>query len=272
MDKIYCYTVQERLKKTYHIMAAFARGCGGKVIHDETLRDDGIAIIWGQIYCSNRLMKECEAKGIPFFQIDNGYFHAANGNEMSGYYRVTLNKLAKNWIDKRAGDRFREHGIEIRPWKAQPSYDRGLVVLAVPGRNFGVYLGLSMDKWAVDIKGQILSCTNRKVLVRDKTKIPPLVDVLDSSNGYAVVTHSSNAAVEAVIAGYPVFCHELCAAAPVGNGLDFANINNPERPDNREEWANSLAYSQFTLNEMESGLAWSILKEELSAESNLYRV
>lgn len=268
MTKVYCYTVSERIKKTARIMTAFAKGCGGKVIHDEVLRLDGIAIIWGQIYSSKRLMQECEEAGIPFYQIDNGYFKPANGNEFSGYYRVTKNKLAKNWIEDRPVDRWRELGIEMRPWRAS---NNGQVVLCVPGHNFGAYLGLSMDVWAVDTKGELLNATNRKILIREKTRFPPLVEVLDSSISHCVVTHSSNAAVDAIIGGYPAFCDEMCAARPVGNSLSFKDIETPVRPE-RVAWASSLAYGQFTLDEMEEGLAWSILNEEERRESSIYRI
>ena len=65
-----------------------------------------------------------------------------------------------------------------------------------------------------------------------------------------LVTHSSTAAVEAVIAGVPVFCEPTCAAAPVGRtDLD---IENPVRPE-REAWLAALAWRQFSRDEVSSG-------------------
>jgi len=70
---------------------------------------------------------------------------------------------------------------------------------------------------------------------------------------WALVTHSSNVAVDAVIAGVPVFVEPTSPAAPVGN-LDLAKMENPNMPE-RGPWFDSLMAQQFTVDEMRSGLA-----------------
>ena len=65
------------------------------------------------------------------------------------------------------------------------------------------------------------------------------------------MTHSSNVAVEAVIAGVPVFVANSSACEPVGM-TDFSRIESPIYP-NREPWLAHLAYSQFSYEEIESG-------------------
>jgi hypothetical protein len=255
MTRIFCYTLPERLEKTTRAMSAFARGCGGQVVNDRKVRD-GIAVVWGQIWGSAQIMKECTEKGIPFYQIDNGYFAGARGRQ-EGYFRVTKNALVQNWINHgKPSDRFYKTGIEIKPYKKEPG---GLVILCVPGQNFGRYLNLNLEQWTVDTEAQIKRLTDKKVFIRNKVKSPAFVDVLNGSNTHAVVTHSSNAAVEALVEGYAVFCDEMCAAAPVAN-LDLKNINTPQFKD-RHEWAYSLAYSQYTHEEFESGEAWAIIQD-----------
>jgi hypothetical protein len=84
----------------------------------------------------------------------------------------------------------------------------------------------------------------------------PLAD--DLRNCWALVTHSSNVAVDAVLMGIPVFVAPTCPAAPVGN-LDLAKLETPDMPD-RARWFDSLMAQQFTVDEMRSGLAKEYLQ------------
>jgi hypothetical protein len=72
------------------------------------------------------------------------------------------------------------------------------------------------------------------------------------------VTHSSNTAVEAARLGIPVFVEPTSAAAPVGN-LRLDNLESPAMPDNRRQWFSSLLMQQFSLAEMQAGVAFKYL-------------
>jgi hypothetical protein len=85
----------------------------------------------------------------------------------------------------------------------------------------------------------------------------PLAEAL--SKAHALVTPSSNVAIEAVVAGVPVFVSPSSAAAPVGL-TDLSLIEAPVYPD-RDKWLAHLAYCQFSLEEMRSGAAWRMLLE-----------
>ena len=81
------------------------------------------------------------------------------------------------------------------------------------------------------------------------------------SSTWAVVNHSSNPAIEAVINGIPVFVSEDSLCHDVGNhSLD--NINNPAMPD-RQEWANKLSYTEWFEDEIEKGLPWQRIKNRI---------
>jgi hypothetical protein len=43
----------------------------------------------------------------------------------------------------------------------------------------------------------------------------------------------------------------------------ISDINNLKYPENRLEWAGSLADNQWTLEEIKSGLAWERLNEKI---------
>lgn len=77
----------------------------------------------------------------------------------------------------------------------------------------------------------------------------------------ALVTHGSNAAVEAVIAGVSaiVLSENACAADIVAEKR-VENVLQPYFPDDgkRLQWLCDLAYLQFTLTEVKNGTAWEI--------------
>lgn len=86
----------------------------------------------------------------------------------------------------------------------------------------------------------------------------PLSEVLRDT--HILITHNSNAAVEAVLEGVPVCVSPISAAYPMSTPLE--DIERPRMPD-RTEWLHSLAYGQFTLDEMRSGKALALIRERL---------
>ena len=79
----------------------------------------------------------------------------------------------------------------------------------------------------------------------------------DLKGAHCLVAHGSNAAVEAVIMGSPVFVHPDSAASLVGR-VDLSQIEAPIYPD-RQPWLNSLAYSQFSETELVNGVLWKLI-------------
>ena len=81
------------------------------------------------------------------------------------------------------------------------------------------------------------------------------------SRTWAVVNHSSNPAMEAVINGIPVFVSEDSLCHDVGN-IGYADINTPAMP-NRQKWANQLAYTEWFEEEIREGTPWKRIKKRL---------
>ena len=67
-----------------------------------------------------------------------------------------------------------------------------------------------------------------------------------------MVNWSSNPATHAVINGVPVFVGPDSLSFDVGCP-NLASINAPVMPD-RTQWLNDLAYTEWTLDEIEQGL------------------
>ena len=83
---------------------------------------------------------------------------------------------------------------------------------------------------------------------------------------HVLVTHTSNTAVNAIIAGIPAIVTGPCVASVLcSHSLD--DLDNPPFPsdEQRMQWLYNLAYCQWSDAEMASGEMWAFFKEELAA-------
>jgi len=249
---VHCYVEPERQRKTKIVMRAMAAGCGGIIVNGY-LEPRGEGVFWGHRWFAERHIPVMIAEGRRWYLVDNGYFNPSAGVPQRSTMRVTIDGLAPRMIAA-PFDRAEAQGVTIRPWRP----DGGHIVVCHPGPHFGRPLGLDMEAWSASIVDRLNAHTDRHIIERHKGILRPLA--ADLRGAWAVVTHSSTAAVVAACEGFPVFVEPTAAAAPVGN-LDLARIEYPDLPEGRREWAASLAYQQFTLDEMTSGFAWRMLKE-----------
>lgn len=143
-------------------------------------------------------------------------------------------------------------GIKLRPWRKDGKH----ILLALPGEEFGRSIGLDMPGWIKWIKEELPRRTRRAIIVRDRLSNVPLR--IHLQNCWAVVTHSSVVAIDAIVAGIPVFLAPTSPAAPVGN-IELDRLENPHMPE-REAWINSLACQQFKPDEMADGTCYRFMK------------
>jgi hypothetical protein len=66
-----------------------------------------------------------------------------------------------------------------------------------------------------------------------------------------------------VLNGIPVFTGPESLAAPVAN-LRLARIEDPNMPD-RQQWANNVAYTEWTIEEIAQGLPLARLIDKLKS-------
>ena len=69
---------------------------------------------------------------------------------------------------------------------------------------------------------------------------------------HAVISHSSNPGLQAIIAGVPAFVGKDSLALPVAN-TDISQIEQPKMP-NRTKWFNDLLYTEYFIDEIADGL------------------
>jgi hypothetical protein len=240
---IWCCIEPERQEKTTWLMEAIARGFGGKVCLGDPPDDGEPFVVWGQMWTALREIPKALRSGRPFLQVDNGYYEAGRGFPV-GYYRLCCNGMSARFIQDAPPSRLR---VKMRPWRTEGRH----VILAIPGLGFGRAVGLNMHEWLMTCQLDLRKATDRTIIVRPKRSGRTLAQ--DFENCWALRTHSSNVAVDAVLYGIPVFVEPTSPAAPVGC-LDLSKIEEPFMPD-REAWVNSLMAQQFTVDELADGTA-----------------
>jgi len=181
----------------------------------------------------------------PFLYLDHAYFDR-------GYdklnFRAIYSGIHQTNILNVDDNRRKKFNIKLKDWK------NGSKILLIPAAKNPLDYH-NEQGWNEKVVKELMGLTKREILVKAK-KTNGLGDALNDV--YCLVSHTSVAAVESVINGVPVAVSVHNPAYQVGT--DVSKVNNPVTPD-RENWLNSLSYSQFTLEELKSGTAWQIIKE-----------
>lgn len=211
--------------------------------------DDQPFATWGQLWLTMDLLPRALSTGRAFWHVDNGYW-SAPVNGVGGYHRICYRGMTPiQWT----APADRSMSIPVAPWRKSGSH----ILLALPSGNFGKAIGITHDDWFKTIEARVQSATDRPIVVRRKDAASPIAK--DLENCWALVTHSSNAAVDAVLAGIPAFVEPSCPTAPLGN-TDVRFIETPHLA-HRQPWLASLSCQQFTKEELASGLAYNYLRE-----------
>jgi hypothetical protein len=222
----------------------------------------GTMMTYGVKYGSGDLIKKCIRKNHDFLYMDHTFF--AQKRVSIGYFTKAIFRLIKNgryWhgIEDMPSDRFEKLDIKLKPWKKT-----GSKIIVIPiSVPVGEVMGINPDDWLESTLEALNKHTDREIIVKEKkrkvdgvmVRFPPLSDYLDDT--HAVVAMHSNATVEAVTHGVPIFCGKENAAHSIAEP-DLTKIESPIYPD-REQVLWNLAYQQFTLDEIKLGLAKEIL-------------
>jgi len=239
-------------------MEALAKGWPDSKVRVGPPPDDGQPfIVWGQIWLAEQIIPKALKQGRKFWQIDNGFYKSARGTPI-GYYRFMYSRPDPVYLDRpdlhdlRMADKALK--MPWAGWRQEGEY----VLYAVPGPDLGKAFGVDVPTWCIGAEQRIRAATARPVRVRSRTSPRPLAE--DFTNCWAVVTHSSNVAVDAVIGGLPAFVEPTSPTAPLGN-LSLRNLDHPTLAsrDELDAWWASLMCQQFSVGEMASGVAHKYL-------------
>jgi len=252
-------------------MAKHIEGGGGRVVRSDfaainKLPDEIIPIV-GCTPEFRTYIADWRARGRTWIYWDRGYLRRVYATWLPkgsgigipmGYYRWHINTPQMQEIYAVPSDRFDalrltdkcEAGNQIRPWNKNG--DHILIADTLPD-----YWKLFSDPdWTKRTARRLLAVTKRPIRIRDKESKVSLYD--DLKNAHCLVAHGSIAAVESVVMGCPVFVEPMSAAALVGS-TDFEQVETPVYPE-RLPWLHSLAYCQFTEDEIVNGTLWRLLR------------
>lgn len=224
---------------------AFALGCGGTVAHPTILRAGDFAAFCTPPVWS--LLRQAQAEGRGWYYGDHGYVGRGR------YFRITRNAYQHDGRGDAAPDRFRAFGRRVQAWRTS-----GQHVLVCPNsETYFQLFGMTAAQWVRDTVAALQQVTDREIRVRWKTTAVPILS--DLRDAWALVTFSSAAALDALIAGVPVFSLAPWSAAARMGRSSVAEIEAPAYPDDREPFLWNLAAQQFRLDEIASGYAWRVL-------------
>lgn len=223
----------------------------------EKWTDKPVAVV-GTLRGSEKVIWEAQKRKHTFLYMDHAYFHATRDYKDKGFgllYRIIRSQMQLNYlVDLQQKDYKRIQ--RFKPIKVKTFHKSGRYILVLPPTQAIARLyGINYEEWLKETMNTIKKYTDRPIIIRNKTEKIPLQNQLKEA--WAVVTYQSTAAIEAIINGVPVFCDEICCAKPVAE-TDFTKIEKPKYTDNdfRKKWIDSLLSCQFSMSEIESGLAY----------------
>jgi hypothetical protein len=249
--------------KNRKVCAAFAAGCGGKIVPPYPLLP-GEVFMFGYLRGVLPTLQQAQREGRTFYFADNGYFRPGRRISDRGFYRITRNALHHDGSGDASSARWKALKMTpIAPWRKAGSH----VVVCPPSRLMAGILNFDADKWLADVLAKLEAATDRPIRLRRKMSWQEVMDrsgptLADDLRGaWTLVTHSSNAAVEALLLGVPAICTRACAAHRM-TVHDPAQIETPIMPDDREQWAWNLAANQWNLAELADGTCWRDLQRQ----------
>ena len=213
-----------------------------------------------------------------FYYIDTGYFgnfiSPGNPGGRKLFHRIVKNDVQKHWLENRPGARWQEI-CKIDPryqWKGWKKNGNKILII-VPNRKSCIFYGYDTEPyangekpWLIKTIETIKKHTDMEIVIREKgsrsgRQHHSIFDALDEGV-FATVSFNSIAAIESIAYGVPAFVTVPCAASPLAL-TDFSQIITPFYPDESlvQQHCASLAYGQFTGEEIANGTAWKLLNQ-----------
>lgn len=251
--------------RTRHVADAMTEGlkrCGVSVtVHDRWRGIAGdIAIAYG--WNHEPVFSAYRAAGLHYAYFDMGYWDRRQaGDKKNGFHRLSVNSwdTADNMLRAMPADRFTSSGIRLKPWGSKGS----VIILAGMSNKAAGSHGFKPGQWERETEIAVRERTDRPIIVRakptgDQSKIEPITDVL--ARAHMLITHHSNAAMDAMIAGVPFHARKGVGRILAPDDI-FLIERYPDIGDNeRLQLMQDIAYAQWRPSEMRTGQAWDHIK------------
>lgn len=233
-----------------------------------------VGCVFGVKGIARRLLDDYRAAGKRTLFFDKG--HTRRRPDGAALWRVSADgfmPLDTFQREHRPDDRAKTHGLTLLPRRFGDC-----VLFAGASQKHCDFHGLGdCTEYARRVIAEIGAHTDRPVIYRPKPswRDAAPIDGTEFSRApirladelkrcFALVTHSSNAAVDAIRAGVPVIILGPGIARPVASCC-IGDVENPCWPseETRSQWLADLAYCQWTVEEMASGDMWETVRRQL---------
>lgn len=238
----------------------FTKGSGGKFVsYEEMYANTLLPMCWAGFF-KPQWLEICQKNNLKFYNFDSAYF---GNKKRKTIFRLSVNNFQNtDPIIDRPSDRWENLQIEQQSFKQGSS-----IIIVPPDRKIVHTLRLgSEDRWIEEIVLQLKNFTDRPIKIRKRPE--PRADRMVSNtfkdfikdDTFCVIGYSSNALVEAAMHDIPVISLGHSATKSLYNyQLEDIEKIKPAYLSDKQAWLNHLAYSQFTREELASGLAWEII-------------
>lgn len=249
--------------------------------HDDSA---DVAVIWsvlwdGRMKSNRQIWDRFKKNNRPILILEIGAL------DRGKLWKVSLNGINGNgYFGPLANENTRKQklGISLSPWRSGNN-----IILCGQHPQSQQWENMPpMNMWMNETIKTVRKYTDRKIIVRPHPRakniltekfqnveiqfplhLPNTYDSFDFEKtleeAWAVINWNSNPAVVAALRGVPVFVGTESMANAVGN-LDLANIENPSKPC-RDQWANDLAYTEWSIDEIRKGEPLDRLTEKLTS-------
>lgn len=264
---------------------ALAHGMDGEIRrmaeYIDPTDDTDVAVMIGVKGRSKDCMRDHLLCGKHIIYVDKGYIRYKEQGvvkSMPHLWRFSVDAFQPtNYFQKnpRPSDRWDILGITMHP-----RYEEGdCIMYAGKSQKYCNWWRLGdANEFAAKTIHRIRKHTTRNIIYRPKPSYKnatPIEGTIFSGptkkiyaelpRTYCLVTHGSNASLDAIFYGIPAISLGECIANPVANGELTALRNELFFPTEQErlQWAYDMSYCQWTIAELKSGEAMQYLKEQL---------
>ena len=246
--------------------------------------DCDVAVIWsvlwsGRMASNRKIWDSFRQRNRPVVVIEVG------GLKRNSTWKIGINGINRDADfanDNFDDQRWPKFNIQFKPWRKSGDH---IIILGQHDASHQWINKPDMAEWIGQQITEIRRYTDRAILVRphprstfqiNEKKFTNVTvghpqrdrDTYDDTDfkkilasAWAVVNYSSNPAIESVINGVPVFVSESSLCYDVGNH-SLKDMEQPLMPQ-REQWANKLAYTEWTVPEIREGLPWNRIRTRL---------
>ena len=233
-------------------------GLDSYITTPDAIRSCDLAVFWS--YKWKGIITAQKSLKRDFLVLEAGYLDRLDEYGQVKHFSAGFNGLhgeAEFHVEHVPGDRAQQWISKMRPWRTTKGR-YWLIIGQCPG-DANLH-GLDIKLWALETARKLsgLVYFRHHPLAGNGLDLPSLGGTLESdmSDAHAVITYTSNAGVDAVMAGIPTV-----ALHPGSMAYEVASQNfNAYRPD-RTRWLEKLAYCQWSYDEIETGLAWEHLRQ-----------